>query len=78
MSKFVFKLDGVLRQRKRLEQQQQRVVAEAQAKANLLTEQLETLNAGLVSASEELRKNHLVGTIDVRYLTAHRRYTADV
>lgn len=78
MAKFVFKLDGVLRHRKRLEQHAQRDVAEAQANVNSLTEELRELNAGLTAAADELRTNHLVGTIDVRYLTAHRRYTADV
>ena len=78
MAKFVFKLDGVLNLRLRTEQQAQRAAAERQAEVNRVTDELRHLNADLQSAADELRAHHLTGRVDVGYLAAHRRFTADV
>ena len=78
MAKFAFKLDGVLRHRQRLEREAQRALAEKLAAAAGLQDQLKRLNDDLVQSTNVLRSQHLVGSIDLSYLTAHRRYTADV
>ncbi len=78
MSKFTFSLEPVLRHRLRLEQQAQRVVAERAAGVTRLQDELSALNADLSTSTAQLRSQHLVGSLDLAYLTAHRRYTADV
>ena len=78
MPKFTFKLDGVLQLRKRSEQQAQRAVAERVGQARRLSDELTALNDDLVAATNELRGGKLVGSVDVAYLAAHRRFTTDV
>ncbi len=78
MPTFTFKLDGVLQLRKRAEQQAQRTVAERARAAQQLSDELTALNDNLVAATNELRGGRLVGSVDVAYLAAHRRFTTDV
>ena len=78
MPRFTFKLDGVLRLRRRAEKDAQRALAARLADAGRMEDELRQLNSGLVGATNELRDGRLTGPIDVAYLTAHRRYTADV
>lgn len=78
MARFVFKLESVLQHRRRLERQAQVALAERAAAVRALHDQLQELNAGLVRSNNELRENHLVGRVDVSYLSAHRRFTHDV
>jgi flagellar protein FliJ len=74
MPKFEFQLDGVLRQRRQMEQQRQREVAVAQSEMNSLEEDLRELNELVEASIGDLRHNHLVGRIDMEYLAGHRRF----
>ncbi len=78
MPTFVFKLGGVLNLRIRTEQQAQRAFAERQTEVNRVTDELRQLNTDLQDAADELRTHHLLGSVNVSYLAAHRRFTADV
>ena len=74
MAKFVFKLEPLRKQRKREEQDKQRLLAHKVARLVELQNELTKLDQSLKSASEDLRKNHLTGSIDLSFLTAHRRF----
>src|SRR4051794_27003829 len=74
MARFVFKLHTVLKQRKRLEQEKQRELAVRHAKQVALEDQLKRMDESLKQASEDLRRNHLTGSIDLSFLAAHRRF----
>ena len=74
MAKFVFKLEAVLRQRKLAEREKQRELASCQKVLADLSDALRDLNDRARATSDDLRKNHLVGKLDMNFLTAHRRY----
>lgn len=76
MARFRFQLEGVLRHRKNVERQQQREVALVQAQLTQLETELRQLDQTAQDAAAELRRDHLVGTIDLNYLAAHRRFVA--
>jgi flagellar FliJ protein len=75
MSKFVFRLQSVLRHREHVEQERQRDLAVAQAEMTRLRAELKALNDALQASAAELKANGLTGSLDVNYLAAHRRYT---
>jgi flagellar FliJ protein len=75
MARFKFNLDGVLRQRKLVEEAKQRAFAEVQRRYAELEAELRAMDDAVRQATEDLRKNHLVGSIDVDFLAAHRRFT---
>jgi flagellar FliJ protein len=74
MARFVFKLEPLLKQRKREEQEKQRELASRELVVVNLKNELTRLDESLKSASEDLRKNHLTGAIDLNFLAAHRRF----
>jgi flagellar protein FliJ len=74
MPRFVFQLDGVLRQRTHVEQQRQRELAVVQGQMAALDAELRALDTAVRAAEDDLRKNRLVGRIDLAFLAAHRRY----
>ena len=74
MPGFRFKLDTVLRHRERIEQDRQRDLALAQAELVKVQEQLRRLNESVENSTADLRANHLIGPINLAYLTAHRRF----
>jgi len=74
MSKFVFRLEPVLKQRKREEQEKQRELALRELVVVNLQIELKRLDDTLKGASEDLRQNHLTGAIDMSFLVAHRRF----
>lgn len=74
MPKFVFQLDGVLRQRTHVEQQRKRELAAVQTQMAALDAELRALDASVRAAEDDLRQNRLVGRIDLAFLAAHRRY----
>ena len=74
MAKFVFQLDGVLRQRKHVEQERQRALAMVQAQMARLQDELRALNDAVSASTSDVRDNRLIGRLDLHYLTAHRRY----
>lgn len=74
MARFVFKLEAVLRQRKQIEQQKLRDLAIRQQALVSLQQDLQTLQNQAQNASQDLRENRLVGTINLSFLAAHRRF----
>jgi flagellar FliJ protein len=74
MAQFKFNLKGVLRQRELAEDQRQRTFADAQRAYAELETQLKAMDDEVKAAGEDLRRNHLVGPINVHYLAAHRRF----
>ncbi len=74
MAKFVFKLEGVLRQRHGIEQQRQRELAAVQSRMTLLETDLRNLDSSMRGAEQDLRNNRLTGRLDLGFLAAHRRY----
>jgi len=74
MPKFVFKLEGVLKQRKFAEQEKQRAVASVGAEMSVLQNELKGMDQAVQAANLDLKMNHLTGGLDMNYLAAHRRY----
>jgi flagellar FliJ protein len=74
MAKFIFQLDGVLRQRKHVEDQRKRELSVIQQQMSMLDAELRALDASVRTAEDDLRQNRLVGKIDLAFLAAHRRY----
>ncbi len=75
MAKFVFKFDGVLRQREHVETQRQRELAVVQQEMAGLQIELRALNDAVQASVADLRDNHLTGRLDLNFLAAHRRFT---
>ena len=65
MPKFVFQLEGALRQRKQLERMKQREMAVVQAEINRLQEQLRALDGTVQTATADVRSNRLTGVLDM-------------
>ncbi len=74
MPKFVFQLEGALRQRKQLERMKQRELAVQVAEMNRLTEQLRQLESTVQTATSDVRTNRLTGVLDMAFLAGHRRF----
>ena len=74
MAKFVFKFDGVLRQREHVETQRQRELAVVQQEMTRLQSELRQLNEQVAGSTDDLRTNHLTGRLDLSFLAAHRRF----
>lgn len=74
MARFHFDLEGVMKQRKNAEQVAQRDVAVLQVALVELQNQLRTLDESVQAVNEDMRQTKLVGSIDVRLVTSHRRY----
>jgi flagellar FliJ protein len=74
MARFIFQLAGVLRHRKHLEREKQRVVAERQAVVTQLTRELREMDQQLQGATNDLKQNRLTGQLDLSFIAAHRRY----
>jgi flagellar protein FliJ len=73
MAKFVFKLQALLQQRKREEQQCQRRLAEHAAIVNAAEQAVRQINESVHAGHEDVRR-HLMGKLDMSFLTAHRRF----
>src|SRR5262245_54016690 len=78
MAKFEFKLEGVLRQRKHVEQQKQRELALKQRQLVEMQAELQQLQAKVQQANDDVRQNRLVGRLDMQFLAAHRRFLAGI
>jgi flagellar FliJ protein len=74
VAKFVFKFDGVLRQREHVEAQRQRELAVVQQEMTKLQNELRELNESVQGSTDDLRNNHLTGRLDLNFLAAHRRF----
>lgn len=78
MAKFVFKLEGVLRQRTFVERERQRALAVVRQQMSDLQESLRRLNGSVQATNDDVRANRLTGTLDLNFLAAHRRYLVAV
>jgi len=74
MARFVFKLDAVLRHRKAIEQEKLRLYAAALAAFKELEDQLKELNLTMRQTNDDILQNHLLGKLDIGFITAHRRF----
>jgi flagellar protein FliJ len=74
VAKFVFKFDGVLRQREHVETQRQRELAIIQQEMTRLQNELRQLNESVHGSTDDLRNNHLTGRLDLTFIAAHRRF----
>src|SRR5947199_272533 len=74
MAKFSFKLQSVLRHRTAIEQEKQRLYAQALAAFKELEDQLKSLNQSMQTSNDDIRQNRLVGRLDIGFITAHRRF----
>src|SRR3954453_13820657 len=74
MPKFAFKLEGVLRQRKHVEQEKMRLLATALTHQSDCEAELQSLQESVGRTNDDLRQNHLTGVLDMSFLAAHRRY----
>jgi flagellar FliJ protein len=75
MPRFIFQLEGVLRQRMLAEDQRQRELAAVRTEYVALEEQLRAMDQEVKQSGADLRDNHLVGRLDLAFLAAHRRYS---
>ncbi len=74
MPKFKFPLEGVLKQRTYLEREAQRDLAICQQDLQLAEQELRALDMEVGQSKDDMRKNRLLGAIDLHFLAAHRRY----
>jgi len=74
MAKFRFKLAGILRQRKQIEQEMQRRLAVRQRTLFEHQQKLQHIQQSVMQANDDVRRNRLVGRLDMSYLAAHRRF----
>lgn len=78
MPKFVFPLETLLTQRRRQEQECQRLLAvEMQLMADL-NRRLKELDDRLTAANDDMRNNRLIGPVDLAFLAGHRRFVLAV
>ena len=78
MAQFVFNLEHVLHARRHAEQERQRLLADEQAAMTKLEAKLRELDGNVQSNMDDLRSNRLTGSLDMRFLAAHRRFVAAV
>jgi flagellar FliJ protein len=74
MPKFVFKLEGVLKQRKHAERQRLLELGVIQKDMTRLQENLRMLDQTVRDAEKDLRENRMTGKLDLAFLAAHRRF----
>lgn len=78
MSRFRFRLDGVLRHRVAVEKERLREYTAVLARLRALEDELAGLQRLMREANDDLRANRLVGPIDVSFIAAHRRFLLGV
>lgn len=74
MARFIFKLEGVLHHRERVEQEHQRALAVVASELVRLEGEQRALADEVNRNAADVRDNHLVGKLNMAYLAAHRRY----
>jgi flagellar protein FliJ len=78
MAQFTFNLEHVLRARRHAEQEHQRLLADEQAVMTKLEAKLRELDGNVQANMDDLRNNRLTGSLDMRFLAAHRRFVLAV
>jgi flagellar FliJ protein len=76
MAKFVFSLEGVLRQRQQIEDEKQRNLALKQTQLVELQNLLRQMQLEIETANNDVRANRLIGMLNMQFLAAHRRFLA--
>lgn len=76
MARFRFNLEGVLKRRKHIEQEQQRRMADLLRQMESLRDQVKEIEQSINGNTEDLRTSRLTGKLDLSYLAAHRRFVA--
>jgi flagellar FliJ protein len=74
MPKFIFKLEGVLKERKNAERQRLLQLSVVQQQMSKLQGELRRMDQTVRDAEEDLRKNRMIGKLDLPFLAAHRRF----
>ena len=74
MAQFKFPLAAVLRHRKHLEDQKQLALSALEGQMRQHEASMGQIRAAVRENLEDLRKNRLLGPIDLSFLAAHRRY----
>ena len=74
MAKFIFKLQGVLRQREHVEKEKMRALAQCVKHEADCQAELQRLKDSVQHSNDDLRNHHLVGVLDMSFITAHRRF----
>jgi flagellar FliJ protein len=74
MAKFKFKLQGVLRQREHAEQEKMRALAVCLKQEADCKLEISRLNDSVEKSNDDMRANHLIGVLDMSFITAHRRF----
>ena len=74
MAQFKFPLAAVLRHRKHIEDQKQLALSALEAQMREHEAAMAQIRSSVRENLEDLRKNRLLGPIDLTFLTAHRRY----
>jgi flagellar protein FliJ len=74
MAKFKFKLQGVLRQREHAEQEKMRALAVCLKQEADCQAEIAQLNDSVQKSNDDMRAHHLMGVLDMSFITAHRRF----
>lgn len=74
MPRFNFKLEGILEHRRNIEHQRQRELALVQAQMASLQADLRLLDESVQQSMADLRRTRLIGSLDLAFLAAHRRF----
>jgi flagellar FliJ protein len=74
MARFVFKLRGVLRQREHVEKEKMRALAQCLKLEADCQAEIAQLNDSVQKSNDDMRANHLVGVLNMSFITAHRRF----
>ncbi len=76
MSKFNFSLEGVLKHRRHVEQERMRALAVVQTQMAEMKGELAGIEQTVRDSTEEMRGSRLIGTLDMSFIAAHRRFVA--
>src|SRR4051812_24204467 len=72
--RFEFSLEALLDQRRRIEKEQQRKVAEIQQQAQLIVRQINETHARIADENRTLTAQKLTGTLDMQYIAHEKKF----
>jgi flagellar FliJ protein len=78
MARFEFSLEAVLTQRRFIERERQRALAELLGRMHEMERQLQAMDQEVKSATADLRHHHLTGNVNVAFIAGHRRFVLAV
>ena len=74
MARFIFRLEPLLEQRRHVERERQRRVAEIQRQVNDLLGKIRTAQQTIAEEDHALAGVHLIGRLDLAYIAHEKRY----